>query len=326
MDQQTNRDLVVGVQSLTIAAIGGTLQSSSSGFYAFVDSAISHIWLPLDVCRVFEKAFGIVYDPSTELYLVNETLHSQLLKLNASVSFSLTMTLNSGPSVTVTLPYSSLDLLATNEYPGLVNASHYLPIRRAANESQFTLGRAFLQNAYLIVDYEHSNFSIQQRAFNSGASQNLTAILPSRSSVETDPPGPDVNIANSNTPGLQAGTIAGIVVGGAALVLASIGIFIWLRRRLGVRPALPKAVDSTLNWDDKPELEEQLRYEMEGERPEVEGSKGMSAELPSSCVAERAKRGVQVIELDASGTPSELHSTSMFERPTSAARLRHELE
>ncbi|CAD6591030.1 MAG: hypothetical protein ASARMPREDX12_004894 [Alectoria sarmentosa] len=53
---------------------------------------------------------------------------------------------------------------------------YYFPLRQAVNESQYTLGRAFLQEAYVIVDYERSNFSVSQCRFEDGISTDLVAI------------------------------------------------------------------------------------------------------------------------------------------------------
>src|ERR1019366_4883174 len=56
------------------------------------------------------------------------------------------------------------------------NSSRYFPLKRAANDSQTTLGRAFLQEAYLIVDYERSNFSLYQRNWDANSQPNIQTI------------------------------------------------------------------------------------------------------------------------------------------------------
>jgi len=43
------------------------------------------------------------------------------------------------------LPYAAFDLVA--DYPLVIDSSRYFPLMRAANESQYTLGRTFLQEA-----------------------------------------------------------------------------------------------------------------------------------------------------------------------------------
>jgi len=50
-----------------------------------------------------------------------------------------------GDTVRIVLPYAAFDLKA--EYPLVQNTSYYFPLKHAANETQYTLGRTFLQEA-----------------------------------------------------------------------------------------------------------------------------------------------------------------------------------
>ena len=125
----------------------------SQPVFAYIDSTVPHIWLPTDACTAFEKAFGLTLDPTTDLYLLTESQHKNLQARNASVRFTLGNSLSAAgsSSVVVELPYAAFDLQVS--YPIVSNATHYFPLRRAVNETQYTLGRTFLQEAYLIVDY-----------------------------------------------------------------------------------------------------------------------------------------------------------------------------
>ena len=59
------------------------------------------------------------------------------------------------------MPYAAFDLEVS--YPIYRNGTkNYFPIRRATNMSKYALGRAFLQEAYIGVDYESTSFSIHQ--------------------------------------------------------------------------------------------------------------------------------------------------------------------
>lgn len=111
---------------------------------ALIDSTVPYLWLPQDACQLFETAFGISWDPLRNLYLVNDTLHDALVKENPSVVFTLANSLN-GPSVNITLPYASFDLVAN--YPLVKNQSRYFPLQRAADDNSYTLGRTFLQES-----------------------------------------------------------------------------------------------------------------------------------------------------------------------------------
>lgn len=141
-----SRDLLVGIQSIRFSdSKTSNKELLSDGILAFVDSAVPHIWLPLSACRAFEKAFGIIYDDTTDLYLVNNTLHDRLLSQNASVTFVLGDNTSGGKTVEITLPYLSFDLQAN--YKFLNASSRYFPLRRADNDTQYTLGRTFLQES-----------------------------------------------------------------------------------------------------------------------------------------------------------------------------------
>ena len=169
----SSRDLVVPIQSITSDAARGPLLSSV--IYAYIDSLVPHIWLPLEACQAFEKAFGLIYNETAELYFVDDTLRDKLLSQNPNVTFTLGPASAGGSTVDILMHYGSFDLTA--EYPIVNNATRYFPLRRAQNDSQYTLGRAFLQDAYVIADYDRSNFSVSQAVFPNGSNtQQIVAI------------------------------------------------------------------------------------------------------------------------------------------------------
>lgn len=118
----------------------------SEGILTFVDSTVPHIWLPVSACTAFEDAFGIQHNQQSDLYLVNDTLHDTLLAQNASVTLVIGNDVRGGDTVRITLPYLSFDLEAS--YESLNGTTRrYFPLRRAANDTQYTLGRTFLQES-----------------------------------------------------------------------------------------------------------------------------------------------------------------------------------
>lgn len=140
----SNYDLTINVNSISMSSVDGKRILSSSWFPAFIDSTLPYFYLPLDVCQNFEEAFGITYDNETQLYLVNDTLHDKLVSQNANVTFTLT-NVTSQVLVDIVLPYQAFDLMA--EYPLVQNATRYFPLKRAKDNSETGLGRAFLQEA-----------------------------------------------------------------------------------------------------------------------------------------------------------------------------------
>ena len=144
----SSRSLMVGIQSISSTSGKGTSSNLlPSGIMSYVDSTVPQIWLPLEACQAFENAFGLTFDETSELYLVNSTLHTQLQAQNASITFTLGAGISGGQTTDITLPYASFDLLVEPPTLGVVNSTRYFPLRRAANDSQYTLGRTFLQES-----------------------------------------------------------------------------------------------------------------------------------------------------------------------------------
>lgn len=230
-----DRDLVVAIQSITTPS---QIQSSPnptellpSPIYAYIDSTVPQIWLPIEACRAFELEFGLVYDNTTQLYLVNDTLHDSLLARDANITLTLGQGYTSDSTVQITLPYAAFDLEAQPPYPGLANASRFFPLQRSQNDTQYTLGRTFLQEAYLSVDWESQRFNVSQNKWVEHADNHLVPII---ASVDTHrgsgADGDTTNGGGSAT--LGSGAIAGIVVGViAAVAIVAVGLLFLLRRK-----------------------------------------------------------------------------------------------
>ncbi|KAF2799538.1 acid protease, partial [Melanomma pulvis-pyrius CBS 109.77] len=212
------KDTLIGVQSLM-----------SDVTYTRIDFTVPHLWLPKSVCDRFATAFGLTYDDATDLYLVNDTIHYKLLHKNPSVTIGLGSSYNPTQRVNVVLPYSAFDLQA--RYPIYNNETNYFPIRRAYNESQYTLGRTFLQEAYVTVDYERSNFSVYQALF---PPTNVKQQLVSIASTDVAAVG---GLSPTQTPHgghLSHRAMAGIAIGSIAVLLVCVFValtFLCCRRK-----------------------------------------------------------------------------------------------
>ena len=100
----------------------------------------------MEICEGFEDALGITWNDSVQAYLVNDSLHRDLVIQNASVTFSIgALTAGADRATNISLPYAAFDLIA--QYPLVENTTRCFPLMRATNESQYTLGRTFLQEA-----------------------------------------------------------------------------------------------------------------------------------------------------------------------------------
>ena len=169
MSSAVGASLTVGVQSITVSSAVDSdnnvysTTSNSAGFFALIDATLPYLWLPREVCDAFESLFKLRYEPATGHYVLNETVVEQNRRQKKIVSFQLGGDL--GPnidSVTIRLPYEAFDLRGSP--PTFETTTPYFPIRRSKNNTS-VIGRAFLQEAMLVVDYEHKNFSLTQVKF-----------------------------------------------------------------------------------------------------------------------------------------------------------------
>lgn len=257
-----SRSLTVGLQSITLSStLQGPVAPLTSGILSLIDSTVPHIWLPLEACDFFEQALGLEYDAKTELYLVNDTIHAKLQQLNPTVTFKIGNTISGGDVVNIELPYLAFDLQASSPiYP---TAKNYFPIRRANNDTQYTLGRTFLQEAYITVDYERSNFYVSQALFKDPNPKQIVTI----DSVSADDP--KTTSSPSSFRVLSRGAIAGIALGGAAALLVACLFVISLYRKHNFKQSTKRRKDSCIS---KPETTEYRKAELpaDGESPKLE--------------------------------------------------------
>jgi hypothetical protein len=260
LSPEDNRELVVQLQRI----VTGTTPKSllPSPIPIFIDSTVPHIWLPTSACSLFENAFGLVWDETTELYLLNENQQTALQTQNASITFSIG-NLTSSTTVDITFPYSAFEL--TVAYPIVENSTKYFPLKRAENETQYTLGRTFFQEAYVIVDYERRNFSISACDYNPVAPQNIVAILPPSNSSSSS----STSTSTQKNHSISKAAIGGIAAGGAVFVIAVSALANFYVRRRRVRIAELSADNATYQQMMlKPELDgtgkEPEVYETEG--------------------------------------------------------------
>lgn len=245
-----SRDLTVAVQRMTLKdSLRSAFELLPTPIYAFIDSTLPYLYLPEEACNNFEQTFGIQWDNTSQLYFVDDQQHDLLVARNPEVTLTLGLQLSSGPTVKIALPYAAFDLTAT--YPLVAKPRRYFPLRRAANDTQYTLGRTFLQEAYLTVDYEHSNFSVSTCLFNASTSQDIVPIGFFESTATQND--------RHTTKSTPKGAIIGGAVGGASLLFALAAVicgFLLFRRRRQCRRKAIAASSCNLNtYEGKPELD-----------------------------------------------------------------------
>jgi hypothetical protein len=212
----TNNTLSLAVQSILVNIDGNSLSATldtnnfAHTFTASIDSTLPYLWLPRPVCDRLQQIFDLVYDNNTDMYLINST--SKQIKSNATLDFKLGASQTSNHYSVISLPYSAFNLNAS--WPIYENSTSYFPIRRAPG-NMFILGRTFLQEAYLTVDYSRNNFSLAQAKFSSDR-QDIVAIK---------------KVSASNAHGLATGALIGIIIGAVAFLFITIILVLWFLRR-----------------------------------------------------------------------------------------------
>ncbi|CAO2655271.1 Nn.00g103350.m01.CDS01 [Neocucurbitaria sp. VM-36] len=227
MPSEKNNTLVVGIQSILYApdqdVEANTFSFTRGGFEANIDSTLPYLILPDDICDQFQQRFQLQFDEDRRLYTVNASAHEWNLQQNATVSLKI----GAGPRdsdifTTVVLPYAAFDQQIS--FPITDQATQYFPIRKSDN-GMYVLGRTFLQEAYIIVDYERANFTVAPAQFSEPMLDESLVTIFNKTYVGITPEG-------SPGSGLSAGAIAGIVVGIVlAFIIAGLGAFFWWKKR-----------------------------------------------------------------------------------------------
>jgi len=253
-DADDDRPASLNIQSITAQnSFNGTvnLLGADQPTYVRIDSTIPHLWLPNSTCDRIASAFKLHYDNTTDLYLVNDTIHAELQKYNPTITIGLGATADPEQRVNVVLPYGAFDLQAS--YPIYPNASKsYFPIRRAYNQSMYTLGRTFLQEAYVNIDYERGNFAVHQALFPAtNEKQQIVPII--APSIQQSIP------VTHKKKHFGKGATVGLVIGSILLISSfTCLLFYYLRRRSRGRKE-PHVTD-----DAKEELPNDCRVEKDG--------------------------------------------------------------
>lgn len=238
MPNEKNNTLVVGVESILykpdpdVEANTFSFTSESKGFFATIDSELPYLWLPDAVCDHFADRFQLDYDDSANLYKVNSSAHQHNTQQNATVSFKIgSSTQDSNDFTTIELPYSAFDFTISS--PLVDSDTQYFPLKKSPN-GMYVLGRAFLQEAYIIVDYERGNFTVAPAYYSQPMPESkIVSIYNKTYQAPSASPTPIPSKSGGLSPGAVAGIVVGIVV---VLLLAALGTFFWWKKR---RPAAP---------------------------------------------------------------------------------------
>lgn len=284
ISSEDEKPLSIHLQSIVASnTLNGTLSLLHDAILTPIDSSLAELWLPEPVCDRFASAFGLTYQNHSGRYAISDASRAKLRELSPTLTFTVADSLVEGRSTNIHLPYAAFDLKAT--YPIFPNSTNYFPIRRAENETQFAIGRAFLQEAYIAVDYERKLFNIGQAVFATPMPPaDIVTIWPSDRADDSEPRG------GGNR--LNAGQIAGIVIGAilGVILLAAVGWYKFSRSR--------NRNERTVYVDGSEEAKP------EAEKPEIGGA--MIGELPTYHGYSEATQEREVVEMPGGTVAHEL--------------------
>ena len=256
LDQNTR------IPSVNLRAISATLSpdgpnaslpllTTNESLPAVIDTSTPYLWLPRVVCDRFAKAFDLTWNETLGVYLFdpNGDRFADFQKPDSPVSFTFSLS-----------SYDNVDNYGNPlELPGIVNITvtsaafaqllrypfrdaisfdqssvPYFPLKRANEGGPLVIGRAFMQEAYLFMNYDRGRFSLHQALFPQSPDTNYSLATVER---PPDSPYPAYVDRSGGGTGLSTGQTAGIVVGAFAMG-SVIGLALWYccrRRRAAKR-------------------------------------------------------------------------------------------
>jgi hypothetical protein len=240
----------------TTELMGGRLGSAA----VIPNAASPYIYLPLGNCEAIAETLPVAYDEGLNLYLwqTDDPEFERIVNSPAYIGF--TFADDDAANITIKVPFKLLNL--TLEEPLVDKPTQYFPCQPTDSEMGiWQLGRAFLQAAFLGVNFETDHMYLAQ-APGPDMAQLVTREMgeddktirtndgdtfaetwrstwtPIEDKEETDATstgekGGSSGEATEEEDGLATGEIAGIVVGSAAGVasLVAIAWFFWRRNR-----------------------------------------------------------------------------------------------
>ncbi|KAK4165216.1 aspartic peptidase domain-containing protein [Cladorrhinum sp. PSN259] len=243
---------------------------------AIVDSSTPYLWLPTEVCDRFAAALNLTWRDDLGVYVFQDgPQYTQFVNDN-SLSFTFTVSgfdntdnfgqpLNVPGVVNITAPSAAFAHVLRYPFRGVIQYGEsgvpYFPLKRStkqSNNNTFIIGRAFMQEAYIITRYDRSIFSLHQALFPDNAASNY-----SLEGIERPPnsPYPEYQGKTTEPPrqGLTQGQTAGIAMG-AFIVATIVGFGTWCccRRRRKKKP---------VNEEGKAEETKNIALHIEEEEP-----------------------------------------------------------
>ncbi|KUJ23119.1 uncharacterized protein LY89DRAFT_693389 [Mollisia scopiformis] len=239
--------------------------SIGSSIPVLIEATIPYLYLPGSTCDAIAAQLPVTFNSDYDLYFWNITApnYTRIVTSPAYLSFTFRLNQSNSQNMTIKVPFSLLNL--TLQAPLINTPTQYFPCRPLTDAGSYTLGRAFLQAAFVGVNWQTDLNGVWFLAQAPGPNTPSTAIVTSIGFSDTNlttssnqwidswkdswtvldegtsGTGGGSSGTNGTTPGNQAvskskslssGAIAGIVIGVVVLIAAvgALAYFCFRRR------------------------------------------------------------------------------------------------
>lgn len=260
-------DIGIGVDNgespFLYSSLGGLLSSGNDsitrvGIPITMNPGAPYLNLPNSTCDAIVKDLPVTYDAQKALYLwnANDPQYTKIVTSPTYLSFTFR---GSSGNLTINVPFQLLNL--TLEAPLAATPTPYFPCQPPQAGGAYSLGRAFLQAAFIGVTWARGadqttqwylaqapgpdiDTNAQQSPITNGSPlvglnrtwsdtwRGFWTPLPTSTANTTVPPSPD-STSVSPKHGLSGGAIAGIAIGGVCAAAIAVGVVILLFRCRG---------------------------------------------------------------------------------------------
>ena len=136
---------------------------------------VPYMFLPFEMCDAIAQWLPVSYSEETTLYHWNTDDSRYNTIINSPSYLSFTFQDSVSGNLTIKVPFSLLNL--TLESPLVDTPTQYFPCKGwESDDGNYYLGRAFLQAAYLGINWDQNKFFLAQAAGPSGAQPNVQII------------------------------------------------------------------------------------------------------------------------------------------------------
>jgi hypothetical protein len=253
----TNKQLGSVWQGLGGSKLGEQATKDNGGIKGsalfMANPAVPYIYLPPGNCEAIAEYLPVTWRKEFGLYAWNTDDAQYKRIINSPAYLAFTFADRTATNLTIKVPFRLLDLIL--EKPIAKTPTKYFPCRPVNDTDWWMLGRAFLQGAFLGVNFEKDLVYLAQ-APGPDMEQSVvrtheiddTSIMtnPAKSFEKTwrstwtiiedekQENNTHENGKNNHPKDMSAGAIAGIVVGGVAFIAIALAAFMfWRRRRAG---------------------------------------------------------------------------------------------